>query len=79
MKNYDERMEIIRTKAKRLKSRRRIAASCTALFVLTLALTLFVPYNSQLPNVDRYKDSPYYKLIPGINKATYQPPTHKNN
>ena len=79
MKNYDEHMENIRSKAKNIKKRRRIAWSCTAVFVLTLALTLFVPYNSQLPNVDRYKDSPYYKLIPGINKATYQPPAYKNN
>lgn len=79
MKNYDEYMENIRAKAKRLQSRRRIAASCTALFVVALALTLFVPYNDQLPNVDRYQNSPYYKLIPGINKATYQPPAHKNN
>lgn len=79
MKNYDERMENIRAKAKRLKSRRRIAASCTALFLLTLALTLFVPYNTQLPNVERYQNSPYYKLITGINKATFQPPAYKNN
>ena len=79
MKNHDERMENIRAKAKRLKSRRRVAVSCTAVFVLVLALTLFVPYNNQLPNVDRYQDSPYYKLIPGINKATWQPPEHKNN
>jgi uncharacterized secreted protein with C-terminal beta-propeller domain len=80
MKNYDEYMEHIRSKAKNIKSRRRImAASCSAMLVLVLALTLFVPYNSQLPNVDRYKDSPYYKLIPGINKVTYQPPEYKNN
>lgn len=79
MKNYDEYMENIRAKAKRLKSRRRIAASCAALFVVVLALTLFVPYSDQLPSVDKYRDSPYYKLIPGINKATWQPPEHKNN
>ena len=79
MKNYDEYLERIRSKAKKIKTRRRIAASCTAVFVLALALTLFVPYRDQLPNVDRYQTSPYYKLIPGLNKATWQPPVHKNN
>lgn len=79
MKNYDEYTDRIRSKAKNIKKRRRIALSCTAIFVLALALTLFVPYSDQLPNVDRYRNSPYYKLIPGLNKATYQPPAHKNN
>ncbi len=79
MKNYDEYMDHIRSKAKNIKKRRRIATSCALLLVLTLALTLFVPYRDQLPNVDRYHNSPYYKLIPGLNKATYQPPAHKNN
>ena len=79
MKNYDEYTDNIRNKAKNIKKRRRIAWSCTTVFVLALALTLFVPYSDQLPNVDRYQTSPYYKLIPGLNKATYQPPAHKNN
>lgn len=79
MKNFDEYTDRIRSKAKNIRKRRRIAWSCTTVFVLALALTLFVPYSDQLPNVDRYHNSPYYKLIPGINKATYQPPAHKNN
>lgn len=79
MKNYEEYTDNIRNKAKNIKKRRRIAWSCTTVFVLALALTLFVPYSDQLPNVDRYQTSPYYKLIPGLNKATYQPPAHKNN
>lgn len=79
MKNFNEFTNQIRSKAKQIRKRRRIAWSCTAVFVLALALTLFVPYNTQLPNVDRYQDSPYYKLIPGLNKVTYQPPKHKNN
>lgn len=79
MKNYDEYTDRIRSKAKNMKKRRRIALTCTAVFVLTLALTLFVPYSDRLPNVERYQNSPYYKLINGINKATWQPPAHKNN
>ena len=79
MKNYDEYKDNIKKKAHKIKSRRRIAWSCAAVFVVVLAFTLFVPYNNQMPNVDRYQDSPYFKLIPGINKMTYQPPAHKNN
>ena len=59
MKNYDEYTDNIRNKAKNIKKRRRIAWSCTTVFVLALALTLFVPYSDQLPNVDRYQTSPY--------------------
>ena len=79
MKTFDEYMENIRAKAGRIKTRRRIAWSCTAVFVLALALTLFVPYSDQLPNVNRYNNSPYYQLIQGVNKATYRPPVYKNN
>lgn len=79
MKNYDEYTDRIRSKAKNMKKRRRIALTCTAVFVLALALTLFVPYSDRLPSVSKYQSSPYYKLINGINKATYQPPAHKNN
>lgn len=79
MKNYDEYADHIRSKANHIRKRRRIAWSCAAMFVLTLGLTLFIPYRDQAPNVDRYQNSPYYKLIPGLNKATYQSPTHKNN
>lgn len=79
MKTFDEYMENIRAKAARIKTRRRIAMSCSAVFVLALLLTLFVPYNDQLPSVTKYQNSPYYQLITGINKATYRPPAHKNN
>ncbi len=80
MKNFDEYTQNIRNKAKKIKARRRaIALSCTAVFVLVLALTLFVPYSTQLPSVSKYQHSQYYKLINGLNKATYQPPEHKNN
>ena len=79
MKTFDEHMDNIRSKAKKIKTRRRIAWSCTAVFVVALLLTLFVPYNDQLPSIIKYENSPYYKLISGINKATYQPPAYKNN
>ncbi len=80
MKNFDEYTQNIRNKAKKIKARRRaIAASCTAVFILVLALSLFIPYSNQLPSVRQYQNSPYYKLINGLNRATYQPPEHKNN
>ena len=79
MKNFDESIERIRSKAKKLKTRRRIIASCSAMLALTLLLTLFLPYNHELPSVKKYEKSPYYQLINGINMVTYQPPEYKNN
>lgn len=79
MKNYDESMDRIRAKAKKLKTRRRVIASCSAMLVFALLLTLFLPYSNALPSVKKYENSPYYKLINGLNKATYQPPAYKNN
>ena len=53
MKNYDEYMEHIRSKAKNIKTRRRImAASCSTVLVLVLMLTLFMPNNGHVPAVD---------------------------
>lgn len=69
MKTYDEYMDNIQRKAKAIKKRRRIAASSlTAVFVLTLALTLFWP-NTSLPS----------GVIQGMDHAANMPLTHKNN
>ncbi len=82
MKNYDERMESIRNKSEKLRrSKRRkavIAVSCASMFVLALALTLFVPYSTALPDVSMYKDSPYYPVIQQLNAYNYEPPEYKN-
>lgn len=80
MRTFDEHMENIRAKAAKLRRRRRvIVASCAGCLVLALTLTLFLPLSGGLPSVSRYQNSPYYKLISGLNKATYEPPRYLNN
>ncbi len=78
MKTYDEYMDNIQRKAKTIKKRRRIRNSsvCTVL-VLALGLTLFWPKRE--PSVEKYKNSPYYQAIQGVNHATYKKPAYKNN
>lgn len=80
MKTYDEYMDNIQKKSKAIRKRRRIvASSLTAVFVLTLAVTLFWPYSDKLPNVKGYENSPYYTAIRGMNHASYKPLNYKNN
>ncbi len=83
MKNYEERMQSIckKTEILRKKKTRKtiIACSCSAVFVLSLLLTLFVPYGNGAPSVAHYQDSPYYEVIEKLNQFTYEPPQYKNN
>lgn len=80
MKTYEQRTEDISARiACRVKRKRAITVSCVSAVVLVLALVLFVPYNTQAPDVSAYADSPYYSLIQRINEATYVPPAYKNN
>lgn len=80
MKTYDEYMDNIQKKAKKIKTRRRvIASSLTAVFVLVLCVTLFYPYDGLTPNVNKYQNSPYYQLIHWLNKHNSNQPQYKNN
>ena len=83
MKTFDERMVSILEKGAAVKKQRinkRIAAGLVAsVFTVALALVLFVPYSTALPDVSRYANSPYYDVIRGINALTYTPPKYKNN
>lgn len=83
MKTFDERMGSILEKGaavRKQRRNRRIAAGVIAgVFTVALALVLFVPYSTALPDVSRYANSPYYDVIRGINKLTYSPPRYKNN
>lgn len=80
MKTYEQRTEDISARiACRVKRKRAVTLSCVSAVVLVLALVLFVPYNTQAPDVSAYADSPYYSLIQRINEATYVPPAYKNN
>ena len=85
MKTFDERFDDVMAKIevrrqKQRKMRKRlITGSCVAAAMTVLALILFLPFNTNPPDVSRYSDSPYYSLIQRINAATYQKPQYKNN
>ena len=83
MKTFDERMHSIREKSavesKKRRKRRAAAGALATVFTVALALVLFMPYSTALPDVSRYSDSPYYNVIQGLNKATYSAPKYKNN
>ena len=79
MKNFDAHVQRIRAKAQKIKRRRTIIVSTSAVMICALMLTLFLPYSRELPSVKKYENSPYFDLIDDLNKATYQPPKHKNN
>jgi uncharacterized secreted protein with C-terminal beta-propeller domain len=83
MKTFDERMASIREKSalekKKVRNRRILVSAVASALALALALTLFMPYSTALPDVSMYADSPYYDVIQGLNKATYEPPKYKNN
>lgn len=83
MKTFDERMASIREKSafekKKLRNRRIVTGALAGVITIALALVLFMPYSTTLPDVSRYSSSPYYNVIRGLNKATYTPPVYKNN
>jgi len=56
-----------------------LMAACIACLVTAVSLWLFVPFNTDPPSVDQYKNSEYYDLICKINEMTYTPPYYKNN
>ena len=83
MKTFDERMNSIREKSavekKKRRNRRGAAGALAAVFTIALALVLFTPYSTALPDVSQYASSPYYSVIQGLSKATYSQPRYKNN
>lgn len=84
MKTFDERSKdvLTRIEIKKVHQKRRkriITGSCLMAAMTVLALVLFLPFNTNLPDVSKYSDSPYYSLIQRINAATYQKPQYKNN
>ena len=64
----------------RRQRRRNVAITASAcLVVAILVAVLFVPYNTNPPDVSMYAGSDYYNLIQRLNEATYQRPRYKNN
>ncbi len=64
-------------------SKKRIALSiiaAAACFALVFGnLWLFMPFNTNLPDVSRYSDSEYYPIIQKLNVLTFEKPQYKNN
>ena len=56
-----------------------VAASCACLALLACNLWLFIPFNTNPPDVSRYADSEYYGLIQKLNVLTFEKPKYKNN
>ena len=56
-----------------------LMAACIACLVVLASLWLFVPFNTDPPSVEQYKNSEYYDLIYKINELTYEKPRYKNN
>lgn len=64
-------------------SKKRIALSIIAVaacFAIVFCnLWLFIPFNTNLPDVSRYSDSEYYEIIQKLNVLTFEKPKYKNN
>ncbi len=64
-------------------NKKRIALSiiaAAACFALVLGnLWLFIPFNSNPPDVSRYSSSEYYGIIQKLNVLTFEKPQYKNN
>ncbi|MBQ7338680.1 MAG: beta-propeller domain-containing protein [Clostridia bacterium] len=67
-------------KSRNHKMRRlSLIAACLAVFVTAASLWLFVPFNTDPPDVSGYADSEYYDVIRQLNMLTYRKPSDKNN
>lgn len=80
----DRCMSSVTVKVKREKkpfSRKKwiSIAACLLVAVTALNMVLFVPYGTNPPSVEKYKDSEYYSIIQKLNVATYREPRYKNN
>ena len=66
-------------KSKRNKAFISIAAACASFALIFCSLWLFVPFNTDPPDVSKYADSDYYEVINRLNILTFQKPRYKNN
>ena len=56
-----------------------IGCGVTGLAVAVAAMWLFMPFNRNLPGMERYAGSEYYEIIQKLNEVTYRPPSYGNN
>lgn len=69
--------KIININKKRIALSIIAAAACFMLVVCNI--WLFIPFNTNLPDVSRYSNSEYYNIIQKLNVLTFEKPQHKNN
>ena len=55
-----------------------ILAACACFLLIVCNLWLFIPYNTDPPDVSQYAQSEYYELIQRLNEYTYERPKYKN-
>lgn len=85
MKTSEQRTQDILERAERQKAVRAKRITLTSVLaagmalVLALCLFLFIPYNTSLPSLAGYADSPYYVLMQKLNVLTYRAPSYRNN
>lgn len=66
-------------KPKRNKTLISLVAACACFALIVCNLWLFIPFNTNPPDVSQYADSEYYGLIQKLNVLTFQQPKYKNN
>ncbi len=66
-------------KPKRRKTLISLIAACACLALVICNLWLFIPFNTDPPDVSQYAESEYYGLIQKLNLLTFEKPTYKNN
>ena len=55
------------------------ACTCACVACVACGLWLFVPFNTNPPDVSHYAESEYYDVIQKLNVVTFEKPKHKNN
>ena len=66
-------------KPKRNKVFISLVAACACFALVICNLWLFIPFNTNPPDVSKYADSEYYGLIQKLNALTFEQPKYKNN
>ena len=66
-------------KPKRNKVFISLVAACACFALVICNLWLFIPFNTNPPDVSQYADSEYYGLIQKLNALTFEKPKYKNN
>lgn len=56
-----------------------LVAACACFALIICNLWLFIPFNTNPPDVSQYADSEYYGLIQKLNALTFEKPKYKNN